>query len=96
MIYLKSGPRTMIILEPGNIKKLKDGQTIGTPDEITLVAYTPDAVWLGQEIMNTVEATGELTIEALDELLKKGLERPEVLERPFVEPIIWTGDKKVH
>jgi hypothetical protein len=76
----------MIVLEPGNIEKLKKGEPIhnslnefmpelNTPVEL-LFCYTPDAVWVAEQVGKSGGDAYQLV-----EALKESLSRPEVLVR---------------
>ena len=81
MIYLvmKNGTK-LIILEPANVKHLKEGGFVTSPDKSVGLVYTHDLAWLQDELMK--KGCQPSPVE-LDELLKEGLKRVEVLERPF-------------
>jgi hypothetical protein len=81
MIYLKIGNGTLIILEPGNIERLKEGRLAVTPDRSISIAYAPDHVWLQEQIFKI--GANKLTPADLTRLLEEGLSRPEVINRPF-------------
>lgn len=75
----------MIVLEPGNIQKLKQGEPIHKwlnefmPElrvSIELLfAYTPDAVWVSEQMAGKTDSVD------LAEVLEESLSRPEVLQR---------------
>jgi hypothetical protein len=75
----------LLVLEPGNIEKLKRGQPIHRflqefmPELNTSVelvfAYTPDAVWVAEQLGKDRNA-GRLA-----EILNESLSRPEVVVR---------------
>lgn len=75
----------MLVLEPGNIEKLKQGQPIHkflnefmpelNANIEPLFAYTPDAVWVAEQIGKSGSA------ERLAEIIEESLSRPEVLVR---------------
>jgi hypothetical protein len=75
----------MIVLEPGNIEKLKQGQPIhkflnefmpelNTSVEL-LFAYTPDAEWVAEQLQK------KGSVQHLAEILDQSLSRPEVTVR---------------
>lgn len=75
----------MIVLEPGNIEKLKRGEPIhkflneflpelNTKIEL-LFAYSPDVVWVAEQIGKNGSAA------RLVEIIEESLSRPEVLIR---------------
>ena len=75
----------MLVLEPGNFEKLKQGQPIhkwlnellpGLDRKIELVfAYTPDMEWLVKQIGNRRD------METIGNALEESLSRPEVVVR---------------
>jgi len=73
----KNGQR-ILILEPGNIARIKSGQPLKSPDEQIMIAYCPDIEWLKQTIAPMV-ALGELDVAVLDATLKEGLKRLPVM-----------------
>jgi len=76
----------LMILEPGNIEKLKQGQPIHKflnefipelPTRIELMfAYSPDVEWVAREIEKAPKDAQHLA-----EILQESLSRPEVLVR---------------
>lgn len=75
----------MLILEPGNIEKLKAGEPIHKwlneflpeltqPVEL-LFAYTPDALWVSEQMRESTDAL------RLGEILEESLSRPPVIQR---------------
>lgn len=75
----------MIVLEPGNIQKLKEGQPIHKflnefmPELRTRVelmfCYSPDVAWCAEQLRNGGDAT------KLAEVIQESLSRPEVFVR---------------
>jgi len=78
MIYLKAGEQLVLILEPSNIEKLKNGEPLRTPDRAILIAYCPDIVWLAEKITTIVDDERKLDVAAFDVLLQEGLDRPTI------------------
>lgn len=78
MIFLSTGNQKLLILEPANIEKIKAGQPLVAPDKSVLIAYSPDAVWAGEQIMKAMQGR-RMDVEVLDQILKDGLARPEVM-----------------
>lgn len=75
----------MLVLEPGNLEKLKRGEPIHkwlnefmpgltTPVEL-LFAYTPDAVWVAEQMKGLTDGAD------LASVIEASLSRPEVLQR---------------
>lgn len=78
MIYMKAGDQVVVVLEPSNLEKMKDGQPIVSPDKAVLIAYCPDVDWLTAEIAKVIDDGQKLDVGAFDKLLKDGLDRPTV------------------
>jgi len=86
----------LLILEPANLEKLKLGQPIiknlnqffpQLPEKVDLMlAYTPDAEWLSEQLANN---------KNLVDSLSNSLERPEVLIRPYHEAEDLTQHQKI-
>jgi hypothetical protein len=82
----KGGIAIMLVLEPGNLEKLKRGEYIHKfinefipelPTKIELlVAYTPDAVWVTEQMKDSGGSTVKLA-----ELIHESLSREPVLVR---------------
>lgn len=80
MIYLRTtNDKKILILEPGNIKALDNGETVFSPDDEVMVMYTPDAVWLGEQIVKDKE----WSLEKLYNLHIESLKRNKIEERPY-------------
>jgi hypothetical protein len=90
MIYLVMNGKKLIILEPGNVEHIRGGGIATTSDKSTAIAYAPDHVWLQEQVMKI--GGDKITPDDLVRLLKEGLSRPEVIERPF-HPT-WDAAKK--
>lgn len=93
MIHLKAGGQRVIILEPGNIERIKKGEPAKSYDNSVLIAYTPDQEWLETKLIENMD---ELSPEKLDELLKESLTRPEVKQRPFKPPLQFPSGGRKH
>jgi len=81
MIRLESSDELMVlILEPGNLKRLRQGDPIVLdPDETGLgrtiaIAFAPDVEWLAGKIKTSVP----MDARNLSRLLVEGLSRPEI------------------
>lgn len=74
MLYLKTadGLVKVIVLEAGNLDRIRDGKPLKTPDGSVLIAYTPDPVWLADRIMDT---DGDAA--AIAALIDEGAKRPQ-------------------
>ena len=76
----------MLVLEPGNIEKLKSGQPIhkylnefmpelSTSVEL-LFSYTPDALWVAEQMKSSPGDCSKLA-----DVIQESLSRPEVVMR---------------
>jgi hypothetical protein len=92
VIYLSTGDQHVVILEPGNIEAIKAGGMDITSNKAVLVAYTPDAVWLGEQITANFD---NLSPATLVRLIRESQARPEVNERPHHPKFYLQRDKKV-
>jgi hypothetical protein len=91
LIYLKSSDgQHIVILEPGNLEALKAGRFERAGDGAVLVGYTPDAVWLGEQIFANIDALDPATLQRL---ITESQKRPEVKERPY-HPTFHAGPGK--
>lgn len=79
MIYgiLADGTR-LVILEPGNFDRLRQGKPIHTPDGAVLICFTPDIKWTATELEKSIDATDGINPDTLVEVLEAGLKRPEI------------------
>jgi hypothetical protein len=79
MIFLvtQDGKR-LLILEPANLEAIKQGGSVVSPDGSVQLLYTPDAIWLGQQIHAVAEF---MNGDVLESLHKSSLERPEIYDR---------------
>jgi len=87
LIYLagKSGQH-VIILEPANLDKLRAGGFVKTPDDekSVIIGFAPDIVWTGEQIKVAFdESDNSFAVADLERILREGLSRPEVKERPY-------------
>lgn len=79
------GIAILLVIEPGNIEKLKKGEPIHKylneflPELTTkvelLLAYTPDAVWVSEQL----RSRDDNTVDTLATVLNESLSRPEVI-----------------
>jgi hypothetical protein len=83
MIYLRIGKQHVVILEPENLERVKTKPCI-TPNASVMICYTPDALWLGDQIVVSMD---EMTPDKLDSLIKESQDRPEVRNRPYHPPL---------
>jgi hypothetical protein len=82
----------IVILEPENLEAVKAGKFAKSPNRAVLVAYTPDAEWLGEQIMMNAD---KLDPETLDRLIKESQQRPEKRGRAHHPPLEVIKDGKV-
>ena len=75
---MKAGKQNILILEPGNLENLKNGEPIRSPDKEVLVAYCPDIDWLSAEILKLVDEKHQIDAKAFDEIMERGMLRPTV------------------
>lgn len=80
MLRMGWGDEVILVLEPANLKRLRQGERIlvdmnqhGVPVKIYL-AYTPDQEWLAMQ----VEANKLLTQPDMGKLLEQGLALKEI------------------
>jgi hypothetical protein len=78
MIYLKAagGDVKIIILEAGNLDRLKAGDPAKTPDGTVLIAYTPDPVWLADKLMDS-DGDGVKIAALIEEASKRPQKDPK-------------------
>jgi hypothetical protein len=81
VIYLNHGDRKLVILEPGNLERLRAGRLAIVPDDSVAIAFCPDHVWPQEEIFKI--GADKLTVEDIVRLLKEGQTRADVTERPY-------------
>ncbi len=80
MLYM-TGDKTIIVLESGNLEELKKGRHAITPDGKILIAWTPDPVWLADQVLAS-GGDGKKIGTLIDEAAK----RPEKPTRPYHKP----------
>jgi hypothetical protein len=79
MLYM-TGDVTIIVLESGNLEALKKGRPAKSPDGKVVICWTPDPVWLAEQIAKS-DGDGAIIGRLIDESLK----RQEKPTRPFQE-----------
>ena len=86
MIYGMAADRILVIVEPGNIRRLIAGEPIVTqgldnnlPIQLML-AYTPDIEWVGDEIKRAVEDDPDhsLAVDVVNRIIQDSLKRPAI------------------
>lgn len=77
MVYLTAGPLRIIVLETPSLDALKAGKCVVTPDRDVMIAWTPDATWLADQIQ---ASSGET--KRIAELIDESKKRPEASARP--------------
>lgn len=80
MIYFTTTDgKAVLIIEQGNLDRLRAGLPMSTPDKKFLVCYTPDVARLQPEIEKLIEdESGAFDAEKFDAILKESLSWPEV------------------
>lgn len=75
MIYMKAADGTVIIvINQGNLAKLKEGKPLITPLEDVLVVYQPDLMWTSDRLQ---KASKEIkTAHDIDVIFKEGMKQP--------------------
>jgi hypothetical protein len=78
MIFIGREGKRFLIIEPGNIQRLKEGLPLVSPDGLVLV-FTNDPKWTFDQILSMFDATGgNVDEKLLDFIFKEGVKRPEV------------------
>lgn len=81
MIYAKmggdAGEMYMLIVEPGNLDRLKEGKPLVTPDQRFMICYTPDLAFTYERI-EEARSKGALTGDELDKIILLSLARKDV------------------
>ncbi len=74
MLFMSAddGNLKIIILESANLEELKKGRPAKTPDGSVLIAWTPDPVWLADQILGTNGDGAEI-----GRLIDEAAKRPE-------------------
>jgi hypothetical protein len=70
----------ILVLEPEHFKFLKDGEFLKSPDKAVLLAYSPDAEWLGEQMIANAE---NLTPALISKLIAESQKRPEKKNIPY-------------
>lgn len=79
MIYFTSGAQHFLIVEQGNLKRLRVGKPLVSPDGNVLIMYTPDMEWTQEQIKELfINSGGQVDADELERLYQEGLKRPEV------------------
>lgn len=80
MLYMTTtnGELKIVILESANIEEIKKGRPAKTPDKSVLVAWTPDPVWLADQILMS-----DGDAETIAKLIDIASKRPQ---KPFNRP----------
>ena len=83
MLYLKSsdGGVSIVVLETANLEEIKKGRPAMTLDGSILIAWTPDPVWLADQILDSGGDPQKIA-QAIDEAAK----RPQKPTRPYHQP----------
>ncbi len=72
MIYLSGDGVKVIVLESANLDEIRKGRPAKSPDGSVLIAWTPDPVWLADQILDT---DGDAA--AIAKLIDEAAKRPE-------------------
>jgi hypothetical protein len=72
MLYLSGDGVKVIVLESANLDEIRKGRPAHTPDNSVLIAWTPDPVWLADQIM---DCDGDAATIA--RLIDEAAKRPE-------------------
>jgi hypothetical protein len=80
MIYftIDEGDRACLIIEAGNIARLKSGWVMTTPDGRFMICYTPDMDWTNDQFKAMLAIHKNIDAEILQFILKEGMKRQEV------------------
>lgn len=74
MLYLTgSDGFRLLILETANLERIKEGKPLVTPDKKTLVAWTPDPVWLADRIADVKDGDAA----EIARLIEEAANRPQ-------------------
>jgi hypothetical protein len=76
---MPGGTGACLVIEPGNIDRLKRGEPIKSPDGNILICLVNDMPWFEQEF-KAMLAIGGASIDPkiFDFLIREGMKRPEV------------------
>jgi len=85
MIFIRIGPTRIAVLEPANIVDLKAGEVIYSVDKSVVIAYTPDVLFMEQELKKIVDVDSTLSPADFDKVHKASMLRPERIQRPYHE-----------
>jgi hypothetical protein len=94
MIYLRAGQKHVVVLEPANMQGLTTGESVTSPgDADVLILYTPDAVWLAEQIVRAAKDMNPVTLEKLH---RESMSRSAVVERDVhpMRQLIKNGEAK--
>lgn len=73
MIYAKSeAGQTLIVLGPGNLEALQQGTPNASPDQSVVIMYSPDVVWVGEELSKMKEG---FTAHSIVDIVRQSLSR---------------------
>lgn len=89
MLYLTGDNISLIILETANIEEIKKGRPAITKDGKIIVAWTPDPVWLADQI-----ARSDGDPNTISRLVDESTKRPQKDPRPYHKTITTDLTKK--
>lgn len=72
MLYMSGNGIKIVVLETANLDELKKGHPAHAPDGSVLIAWTPDPVWLSQQIIDSDGSGGTIA-----RLIDQAAKRPE-------------------
>ena len=78
-----------MILEAGNLQDIIEGQCLKTPDGTVLIGYTPDIVWLADQLM---DSDGDP--QTIGRLIDQAAKRPQKGPRPHHPMYVHRFDQK--
>jgi hypothetical protein len=82
VIYMVLGEQRVIVMEPANVEKIKEGNPLIAPDGSVLIAYCPDSEWLAAKISEMIaDGNREFGAEQFDALLRDGLKRAPIMRK---------------
>jgi hypothetical protein len=69
--------RACLIIEPGNIQRLKEGKPMVTPDDKFMVCFTPDMPWTCEQVLSA-QSQGKITPEQIAKIIDDGKTRSTI------------------
>ncbi len=80
MIYFQSkDQKHVLLLSPEEVGGIMHGELVVTPDNLVMVAYTPDGKWMVEELKKVFDGPDkQLTAEKFNQILREGLKRTQI------------------